>query len=208
VASTSSPAASPRTWLARAPYDPAGIAEAVAVLNRGGLVIIPTDTVYGLAAHPNVPGAEERMYRAKCRDPRKPIPLLAAGRGDVEAYGAALGPAERRLADAFWPGALTLILAARGREEGFRVPDDALARLILRAAGGLLRATSANLSGDPPALTAQEAAAALGPAVDFVVDAGPVRGGMASTVVKVERGQPRVLRAGALAPAEIERACR
>ena len=179
------------------------VRDAVAVLERGELAVIPTDTVYGVAAHPGRPGAEERIYRAKGRDPSKPVPLLAASVEDVAAYGAVLGPLERALAERFWPGALTMVLhVLPGPDpEGFRVPSLPLTRAILREAGGLLRVTSANRSGDPPALTAAGAAEALGDAVRLVVDAGPAPGGTPSTVVRVCDDEIEILREGAIARA-------
>jgi L-threonylcarbamoyladenylate synthase len=160
--------------------------------------------VYGVAADPSVPGAEERLRRAKGRDARKPIPLLAADAADVERFGGVFGRLGRRMARAFWPGAVTLVLPVRRRggtarsDEGFRVPDHALCRRLLREVGGVLRVTSANRSGRPPALTAAAARRALGKAVDAVLDAGPAPGGVPSSVVRVEGGRIRLLREGAV----------
>jgi L-threonylcarbamoyladenylate synthase len=118
---------------------------------------------------------------------------------------------ERRLAAAFWPGGLTLVLRVRGgkrRAEGFRVPDHAVCRRLLRLAGGVLRVSSANLSGRPPALTAAEAVLALGGAADAVVDAGPSPGGVASSVVRVgPGGRIRLLREGAVSAGRLRGAC-
>jgi L-threonylcarbamoyladenylate synthase len=186
------------------------VEQAVSCLRRGGLVVIPTDTVYGLAADPRVPGAEERIARAKGRPEGKPIPLLTTGLAAVEAFGAVLGAGERRLAEAFWPGPLTLVLAVpdrpgrpgsgpgAGRTEGFRVPDCRTALAVIEGAGGVLRATSANRSGEAPALTARQAADALGPEVDLVLDAGPAPGGTPSTVARLRGDNVEVLREGAI----------
>lgn len=193
------------------PADSARLAEAVRraadVLAAGGLVVLPTDTVYGVAADGRLPGAEERLARAKGRPEDKPIPLLAAGLAEVENYGAALTPAERRLAEAFWPGPLTLVLrvprAGAAAREGFRVPDCATALALLRAVGGVLRVTSANRSGEPPALTAAQAADALGASVELFLDGGPAPGGVPSSVVQIEEGGLNVLRAGAIPEAAL-----
>jgi L-threonylcarbamoyladenylate synthase len=193
--------------LSTRPDPEAAVRAAAAALRAGRLVVLPTDTVYGVAADPRAPGGEERLCAAKGRDRDKPIPLLAADLAAVEAGGALLRGPERRLAGRFWPGPLTLVLDVRGaarRTEGFRVPACGVALALLRAAGGVLRVTSANMSGEPPALTAGAAAAALGAAVDLVLDAGPAPGGIASTVARVEDGRLRILRQGALAPEELE----
>jgi len=175
----------------------------VAALRRGALVILPTDTVYGIAADPGAPGAEERLFRAKRRPDNKPITLLAADIRQVEAARAELGAAGRALANRYWPGALTLVLKTGDTWEGFRVPNHPVALAILKAAGGMLRVTSANMSGEPPALTAAAAVAALGPAVELAVDAGPAPGGVPSTVVRIADNRCAVLREGAIPGAEI-----
>ncbi len=171
-------------------------ARAAAMLEAGALVVLPTETVYGLAADARRPDALARIYGAKGRDAGKPVALLAATVEAVEHYGAVLSPVARRLAAQFWPGALTLVLPCGDGVEGFRVPDHALARDIVRRCGGVLRVTSANLSGDPPALTAADALQALGAAVELVLDAGRVTGTAASTVVRVEGDRVELLRRG------------
>ncbi|MBI2441188.1 MAG: threonylcarbamoyl-AMP synthase [Lentisphaerae bacterium] len=179
------------------------IDEVVAALRRGELVIVPTDTVYGVAADPNVPGAIERLCRAKHRPDNKPIPLLAADCRQVEACQVELGPIGRALAARYWPGALTMVLKTGNTWEGFRVPDHPATQAVLRAFGGVLRVTSANLSAEAPALTAEAAVKALGTAVSLVLDAGRAPGGVPSTVIKIEQGQYQVLREGAIKSAEI-----
>ncbi|MDD5676563.1 MAG: L-threonylcarbamoyladenylate synthase [Kiritimatiellae bacterium] len=175
----------------------------VSTLRRGGLVILPTDTVYGVAAAPAAPGAEERLFRAKRRPDNKPIALLAADRCQVEACQGELGVFGRALADRYWPGALTMVLRTGNSWEGFRVPDHPVMLAILKAVRGVLRVTSANISGGAPALTAAAAIAALGSAVELAVDAGPAPGGMPSTVIKIWPGRYDVLREGAVPSAEI-----
>lgn len=179
------------------------IRQAVACLKQGSLIIVPTDTVYGVAADARIAGAEERIYQAKGRDRGKPIPLLAADLDQVKACGAEMNALEDKLARTFWPGPLTLVLKVGPASEGFRVPDHAVARALLEAAGGVLRVTSANASGEPPALTAGDAVRALGPFVEAVVDAGRAPGGVPSTVVRVDAGKIVVLRAGAIPEAAL-----
>ena len=168
---------------------------AAALLNRGGVAVIPTDTVYGLAAHPSYPAAVERLYAIKGRDARKPIALLAADADAVAAFGAAMPPAAAKLASERWPGALTLVLPCGDGYEGFRVPDHAWTRRLLARCGGALRVTSANLSGRRPATDAPQALADVGLSADMVVDDGVSPGGVPSTVVKVlPDGQLQTLR--------------
>jgi L-threonylcarbamoyladenylate synthase len=182
------------------------IASAAALLRGGGVVLVPTDTVYGLAGHPDCPQAVARLYATKGRPAHKPIALLAAGEEAVRSAGAAFPPAAARLAAAFWPGALTLVLPCRGAAEGFRVPDHPFARDLLAACGGLLRVTSANRSGALPAASAAAALRDIGLEADLVVDDGSTPGGAASTVVRVTAGgEVAILRAGAIPEAEIRR---
>jgi len=175
----------------------------VSALRRGAVVILPTDTVYGVAVDPGALGAEERLFRVKGRSDNKPIALLAAGSRQVETSGAELGVIGHALANRYWPGALTMVLKTGDIWEGFRVPDHPVTLAILKAMGGVLRVTSANMSGEAPALTAAAAIAALGSAIELVVDAGPVPGGVPSTVVKIGFGQCDVLREGAIPGSEI-----
>ncbi len=178
----------------------------MSALARGELVVIPTETVYGLAADPRVPGAVERIYGAKERPESKPIPFLAADVEQVAARGAAMEPAAVRLMRRFWPGPLTLVLKTPGRFVGFRVPDYPVTLSLLWRAKSVLAVTSANISGDQPALTAAEAAAALGEKVSLVLDAGASPGGVPSTVVKVDGDKVDILREGAIRKDEILRA--
>ena len=174
----------------------AAVRAAAAVLKSGGLVVMPTDTVYGVAC---IPGKEARIYRAKVRDRKKPIPLLVSGMCGVARCGGVMEAAEKELARKFWPGPLTLVLNLRGGgTEGFRIPRNKTAMEVIRRAGGALRVTSANMSGQPPALTAKEAIDSLGHSVDLVLDGGRIGEGVPSTVVRVVDGRPKILRKGAL----------
>ena len=155
------------------------------VLNRGGVAVIPTDTVYGLAAHPAHSDAVERLYSIKGRDARKPIALLAADADAVSAFGATMPPPAATLAAERWPGALTLVLPCGDGFEGFRVPDHVWTRRLLAKCGGTLRVTSANLSGQRPATDAPQALADVGLSADLVIDDGISPGGIPSTVIKV-----------------------
>jgi L-threonylcarbamoyladenylate synthase len=177
------------------------------ILLNGGLVVLPTDTVYGLAANPSCPDACRRLYESKHRDQSKPVAFLASGVDAVRAAGLTMTAAEEAVARRFWPGPLMMILRAGNSLEGVRVPDHSLCRRIISEAGGLLRVTSANISGQAAACTAKEAIDALSGSVDLVVDGGRVPGGVASTVIRVDEG-PRVsiLREGPISAVDLEKA--
>lgn len=184
--------------------DAAGLERTAAILNAGGVAVIPTDTVYGLAAHPDFPDAVARLYTIKARAAHKPIALLAADAAAAERFLGGLDDAARAAAAWHWPGALTLVLpvrrasAAPGAYEGLRVPDHAWTRRLLAACGGVLRVTSANMSGRRAATDAQEALAAVGLSADVTVDDGVSPGGAASTVARPDAatGTFAVLRDG------------
>ena len=171
------------------PADEAGLAAAADTLLAGGVAVIPTDTVYGLAAHPGFPAAVERLYAIKARDAKKPIALLAA---DADGAAAFVGAEAAAVGRKRWPGALTVV--AQG--EGVRVPDHDWTRRLIARCGGALRVTSANLSGRRAAADAEDALKAVGLSADLVVDGGVSPGGTASTVVKVDGGRLTVLRDG------------
>lgn len=173
---------------------------AVEALLAGGVAVFPTDTVYGIAAHPAHPEAIGRIYAAKGRSPGKPMAFLAAGIGAPAAFGAAMPAAAEELARRHWPGALTLVLDCPGGAEGFRVPAHEFARDVIAAAGGLLRVTSANFSGDPPLTALAPPALPFLERADVAIDGGSCPGGAASTVLRVTAdGGTTVLRPGPVA---------
>ena len=181
---------------------------AAAVLRSGGIVAYPTDTLYGLAANPASAAAMAQLYRIKGRPVDLAIPLIASGIAQIEAAGGALGPATRRLAEAFWPGPLTLVIpawpgldtsvhAGRGAV-AIRVPDHPVASLLADACGWPITATSANKSGGASTMDPQTVRLALAVELDGLIDAGPSPGGPPSTIVDAASGAPRLLRAGAV----------
>ncbi|MCS7050892.1 MAG: L-threonylcarbamoyladenylate synthase [Thermomicrobium sp.] len=195
--------------------EPDAVATAARVLRDGGLVVFPTDTVYGVGAAVDRPEAVARLYVAKGRPLDRPIPVLISDLRQLERLASEVTEDVERLAHRFWPGALTIVVPAREwlpREivrdtaaVGLRMPDHPTALAIISAAGGAVATTSANRSGEPEACTVEEAIAALGDAVDLYVDGGRTPGGIPSTVVALEGGVLRVLRHGALDPVLIER---
>ncbi|MCL1920353.1 MAG: L-threonylcarbamoyladenylate synthase [Kiritimatiellaeota bacterium] len=175
------------------------LAQAAGILNAGGVVVIPTDTVYGIAAHPRHPEAVRRICTIKGRPTGKPIALLATDTEAVTRFGADFPDAAKRLAEKHWPGALTLVLPCGDGYEGFRVPAHDAARRLLALCGGTLRVTSANLSGAMPVRDAADALKDIGLEADMILDGGTSPGGTASTVVKVAPdGTLAVIREGAI----------
>ncbi len=210
--STNNPAAIPRlkrvcipaTTITMRNITPETLSSAVRILCSGGVVIIPTDTVYGIAAHPDSERAVSRICTIKGRPAGKPIALLAADPESVTAFGAEVPAKARKLMESFWPGALTLVLPCGQSSEGFRVPAHDQIRRVIKACGGTLRVTSANLSGAMPARSAVEALQEIGVEADMVIDGGICPGGVASTVVKVDADNTlTILREGAISAAQI-----
>lgn len=202
--------------------EPDVIRQAVGVLTRGGVVAFPTDTLYGLAVDPRRDDAVERLFALKRRDGRVAVPLVASDVAQALA-AAELGPADVLLADAFWPGPLSIVVPARpmvsrlalggGRTVAVRVPAHPVARALAAAFGFCVTATSANLSGARPAIAADEicglaqAGSIAGwipsviPSVTDVLllDAGALPGGPPSTIVEMRADGPALIRAGAIA---------
>ncbi|MCG2767265.1 MAG: threonylcarbamoyl-AMP synthase [Anaerolineae bacterium] len=189
--------------------------EAAGILRAGGLVVIPTDTVYGVAGNAYLPEAVERIYHVKERPKDKAIPLLLADSEQVQDVASDIPPEACRLMEAFWPGGLTIILPKRprlpdvvtagGATVALRMPDHPFVLALIRALGAPLAVTSANVSGHPPATTANEAVDELRGRVALIVDGGMCSGGVPSTVLDLTVSPPRVLREGAVSLGEIWR---
>jgi L-threonylcarbamoyladenylate synthase len=185
------------------------------LLTSGGVIAIPTDTVYGLAASLSFPDAVERIYRIKGRSLDKALPILVNSPELLDYFGHNVSATARRLAAEFWPGPLTIVVEAsknvppvvtRGLSTvGLRMPANALTLRIIAAAGGAIAVTSANLSGDPEARSAEEASARLGRLVDGVIDGGPAPADAPSTVIDTTEECVRILRVGALDPILVQR---
>lgn len=189
-----------------------GLTAAGETIARGSLVVLPTDTVYGLAADAFTPAAVAGLLRAKGRGRDMPVPVLIGSQRTLEGIASQLTEAARELAEAFWPGGLTLVCHqqpslvwdlgdARGTV-AVRMPLHPVALDLLQATGPLA-VSSANTTGRPPARTAGEAEDQLAAAVEVYLDAGPTADDVASTIVDVTGDRPRVLRVGAVEPADI-----
>ena len=182
--------------------------QAARIIRLGGVVIAPTETFYCLAVDPFNMDAVQKVYLIKARDSVKPLPLIAAGRSDVERVADLADPASQRLANHFWPGSLTMLLRPKMNfpapllgpdgKIGVRVPPESPARDLAELSGGLITATSANLSGEPAADTVEKIAAEVIAGADFTLDLGKTPGGKPSTLVNVERGAVLILREGAI----------
>jgi L-threonylcarbamoyladenylate synthase len=193
----------------------AGLDDAVAVLASGGLVVFPTESVYGLGADATSIGAVERLVAARGREPGKPILVLASDVGMLSAVARDVPANVRRGAERLWPGAVTLVLPARDGLPspltagtgtiGVRVPADETARALVARLGRPVTAPSVNPPGRAPAETVAAARAYFGDAVGAYLDGG-VRAGAPSTVVAVEDGRVRIVRAGQVDEATIRRA--
>lgn len=188
--------------------------EATRALAGGALAVVPTDTVYGIAADAFTPEAVARLLEAKGRGRDMPPPVLIADVRTMDGLATDIPAAARALAEEFWPGPLTIILGAQptlawdlGETEGtvaLRVPDHELTRALLRRTGPLA-VSSANKSGRPAALTALDARAQLAESVRVYLDGGPVAGGVPSTIVDASAGRLRIVREGALSASELAR---
>ena len=181
------------------------------IVKSGGLVIYPTETIYGLGCDPLSVKAVERVFEVKgARE--KPLPVLASDIKDVERIAYLLGKA-RQVAVRFWPGPLTLVLpktvvlpsivTSNLDSVGVRVPDHDVAIQLIRLSSGLLVGTSANETGETPPRSAQEVANQIGDEVDIILDGGPTSFGLPSTVIDWTSERPKILRRGPLSMKEI-----
>ena len=194
--------------------DPRVVDLAVQLLREGELVAYPTDTVYGLAAAVSDDGAVRRMFAAKGRAPSKAVPLLCADTMMVQ-WVAQITPAATSLINAFWPGGLTIVLEKMdsfhslalggSKTVAVRVPAHDIPALAVGGLGEPITGTSANRSSARSPITAAEAAMGLGEMVALVIDGGPVRQRVESTVIDLTGAAPKVLREGAITREELGR---
>jgi L-threonylcarbamoyladenylate synthase len=186
--------------------EPGALERATEELCQGAVIAFPTDTVYGVGAHGFLEEAVSQLYRVKKRPVALPIPLLLPDAGQMEAVCIDIPAVTWQIAERFWPGGLSLVLrrseavpdavTARGPTVAVRVPDHPLVQELCRRIQAPLAATSANLHGQPPPLTAGEVQPMLGQQIALLLDGGACRGGMASTVLDLSVWPPAILRAG------------
>lgn len=197
-------------------HDPRALERAATVIRAGGIVAVPTETFYGLAADAAHPGARARIFEIKGRPADMALPLVAASLQQVIALLGPMDPVTAKAAQAFWPGPLSLVLdatpphsvtaehtdnrlpVAGNHTVAVRVPSAPFVRALCDRAGTLLTSTSANRTGEPPAETADAVVASLGGAVDLVIDGGSTPGGKPSTIADLRGRVPRLVRDGAV----------
>jgi L-threonylcarbamoyladenylate synthase len=192
------------------------VQRAAAVVSGGGVIAFRTDTFYGLGADPFNQVAVSRIKQLKGREDRKPILIVVSDYDEVNRFISLISPAFDGLARQFWPGALTLIGEARPelppeitadtKTVGVRLPDDDRVRLLVKACGGALTATSANPSHAAPATTASQVQEYFGERLDLIVDDGVAQTDLPSTVVDASQDEPRLVREGVIPWLEITRA--
>ena len=184
-----------------------GLGEAAAAVRRGELVVLPTDTVYGVGADAFNPAAVDRLLAAKGRGRDMPVPVLVSSRAMLDAVVESLPEAGRALVESFWPGPLTVVVRHTGHlawdlgetrgTVAVRMPDHAVALELIERTGPLA-VSSANRSGNPPATTMLDARLELGAAVAVYLDGGATSAAVPSSIVDLTGEHPRLLRAGAL----------
>ena len=191
--------------------DEEGLRLAAATMKNGGVVIYPTETVYGMGCIPSDPDAAKKICKIKGRAVN-PLPLVCS---DIEMARKVVqfNATAEKLAEAFWPGPLMFILpskvvypmwVAHGKKTlGLRVPGNEASRKLAQLAGGVIVSTSANISGEPPATTAKEALSQTRFKVDLVVDGGPSPGGKPSTIIDLSGKEMWILRSGPISGSQI-----
>jgi L-threonylcarbamoyladenylate synthase len=193
------------------------VEQAITILKKGGIVAFPTDTVYGLGASMNITQAVERVYQVKKRPRTMPLPLLLTNVSQIGEVARLVPQAAWLLAEKFLPGALTLVLfksksvpdivTGKGETIAVRIPDHHVPLALAQGVGTPIAGTSANLSGSPSALTAEDVHAQLGDKVDLIIDGGRCPLGKESTIVDLTGENPLILREGAISGEELKRVC-
>ncbi|MDE1921044.1 MAG: threonylcarbamoyl-AMP synthase [Candidatus Omnitrophica bacterium] len=187
--------------------EPEKVAEAARIVRQGGLVIFPTETVYGIAADSNNPRTMDRLRTVKRRTDGKLFSILIAQRGIIDNYSSYTHPNLYKVIDKYWPGPLTVIVPARheGETLGIRMPDHTVALRLVEESGCTIAAPSANLEGKKPPTNAKEALEDLDGLVDLALDGGPVDFGISSTILDFTGTHPTVKREGVITQPDVDR---
>lgn len=182
------------------------LASAVARLRRGGVVAFPTETYYGLAVDPYCRSAVEKIFRIKMRSPEKPLMLLIEDTSFLDSLVEYIPQRYQPLMNKYWPGPLTLIfpakalvcqmVTAKSGTIGVRISSNPVAQALVKKMGKPLTATSANISGAPPAKSAAEVLAMFGDTIDYILDGGETGAGLCSTILAIKENQLTVMRQG------------
>ncbi len=196
--------------------DEGGLLEAAATIRVGGVVVYPTETVYGIGCLPIDPDATRKVCEIKGRAD-KPLPLICSDVG-IARRVVEFNPAAERMAEEFWPGPLMLVLPKKmdypiwvthgAKTLGIRVPSHEAARRLTKLSGGVIVSTSANRSGEPPIRSAEEAERQLGQEVDVILDGGPMEGSEPSTVLDISSTEAWILRKGPITAEQIMKVLR
>lgn len=189
------------------------VPQAAAAMEAGELVAVPTETVYGLAAHAGLDRSVQDIYTVKTRNPGKPLSILVSGMDMVEGYTKNIPAAAYRLAEQYWPGPLTMVLedkgcaaptvTAGGDTLGVRCPDHPMTLALIRALGAPLAAPSANPEGAPSPKSAQEVLAYFDGKIHGILDGGTCTVGVESTILDLTGEEPRILREGGIPGEEL-----
>jgi len=193
------------------------VEKGISILKKGGVVAFPTDTVYGLGACVNIESAVERLYLVKKRPQDMPLPLLLANTSQIREVAERVPEVAWFLVQKFLPGALTLVLprsdavpdiiTAGGMTVAIRIPAHTIPVTLAEGLGAPIVGTSANLSGKPSSLTADEVYSQFNNEIDLIIDGGRCPGGVESTIVDVTGEIPVVLREGAISREELKQVC-
>ena len=183
------------------------VACAAKVIRQGGLVVFPTETVYGIAANLLDENAVARLYKVKMRPEGKPFTVHISNSSMIKDMGCPVTQTAEKLISKFWPGPLTIILASdSGKKIGFRMPANKIALELIKTSGVPIIAPSANLNGKTPPVTAAEAMIDMEGKVDMAIDGGRANIGAESTVIDLTADPFKILRAGAVSEEELSRA--
>ena len=194
--------------------DDGALETAIQIIRSGGIVAFPTDTVYGIGANAFDLAAIAKLYNVKNRDANKPIAILLADVSQLTLVCSSIPDYATRLGEKFWPGALTLVLPRDPSVPeilsptptiGVRIPDHAFARSLIRVSGPMA-VTSANISGQQSATSAEEILEKLGEQVDLIIDGGRSKGGIPSTVVDCTGATFKILRLGTISTEQVRSA--
>ena len=186
-------------------FEESDLLPAAETVTNEGIVVFPTETVYGIACRSDSGPARDEIYAIKHREKSKPLAMYLLSATEIPSH-AAMTPVAEKLAQSFLPGPLTVILAGHhGGKVGFRIPSDAVSRALMSLSAVPLAGTSANLSGQTSPTTAEEAIAAMEGKVDVIINAGKTELGRESTVVDLSGKRPVVLREGCISVAELSR---
>jgi len=193
------------------------IEQAIIILKQGGVVACPTDTVYGVGAAISIEPAVERVYQIKGRPRSRALPILLAEKDQIAGVAKIVPPLAWSLADRFFPGALTIVLPKADsvsdtvtgglKTIAVRIADHLIPTAIIRGLGVPIVGTSANISGSPSALTADEVRAQLGDKIDMIIEGGRCPGGRESTIVDLSGDRPLILRQGPISFEELVEVC-